>query len=428
VLFEHEKARHILLILDCCYAGMFRESAPDRYLDELHQRLRFYFTEPAAQHPTRSGEIRLALTATGETGAREQDGRGLLTGALLTALRGKALEAINERGEITFTSLFGYLERTMPAEQRPHFFGAGAGLVLATYPEHSAQCRDEQRAKERLADREKRLRSLRSDHQGFLHDRLASFVGRVPELVAVQQQIAHLQPTGGYLAITGPVGQGKSSLIAKLIEATAQEQGRYEHVAFHFIPLTPPPNYQVALLRNLMARLALKHQISDLYLASDSRAALCESFPRLLKDIAEQGGQEIIFIDGLDQLQPDQQTGLRDLSFLPQGPGNPPQGIVFVLGTRPNETLRPLELLKPLKEYPLPDVSRADFHLILRHRGVTLESSLANRFHEMLKKNALYLDLVAQEFAARQESAAKCPLPGSGRPGVRCSSGERRQL
>ncbi|GHO94641.1 hypothetical protein KSF_046890 [Reticulibacter mediterranei] len=27
-VFEHEKAQHILIILDCCYAGKFRDSAP----------------------------------------------------------------------------------------------------------------------------------------------------------------------------------------------------------------------------------------------------------------------------------------------------------------------------------------------------------------------------------------------------------------
>lgn len=46
ILFEHDKASNILLILDCCYAGKFSDSAPDHYLDELQQRLRYYFAEP----------------------------------------------------------------------------------------------------------------------------------------------------------------------------------------------------------------------------------------------------------------------------------------------------------------------------------------------------------------------------------------------
>jgi hypothetical protein len=64
----------------------------------------------------------------------------------------------------------------------------------------------------------------------------------------------------------------------------------------------------------------------------------------VLDAIAVQGKQKVIVIDGLDQLKEDT-DGERDLSFLPD---SPPAGIVFVLGTRPNETLRSLELRKPL--------------------------------------------------------------------------------
>ncbi len=402
MLFEHEKAKSILLILDCCYAGKFHDSAPDLYLDELQQRLQYYFAEPGAQSPSRSGGVRLALTATGANTAYEQHGHGLLTGHILTALRGECEKAIDEQGQVTFTRLFSYLKTVMPAHQQPRFFGAGDELTLATHSELLRQKHLEREKEAEHAAREQRFRSMFTDHRGFLQDRLESFVGREQELAEIRQWIHELSLTGGYLTITGQAGQGKSSIIAKIVDSVAHTQGGFERVAFHFIPLTPPPDYQVALLRNLMARLALKYDLSDLYLASESRAALGEGFPRLLQEIAAKGGKEIIFVDGLDQLQPDPQTGLRDLSFLPQGPGNPPQGIVFVLGTRPNDTLRPLELLKPYHEYQLPNLSRNDFDQILSHRGVDLEPTLANRFYETLGKNALYLDLVAKELAARR--------------------------
>ncbi len=401
MLFEHEKAKNILIILDCCYAGKFGDSAPDLYGDELHQRLQYYFAEPGAQSPSRSGGIRLALTATGNNMAKERDGHGLLTGSILAVLGGGCEQAVNEQGQVTFTSLFGYL-KTVMSDQSPRFFGAGDDLVLAIHPDLSAQRRREREQLLQREDRKQRLRTLIADHNGFLQDRLESFVGREQELMKIHQHIDALITTGGYLTITGQAGQGKSSIIAKLIESTAREQGGIERVAFHFIPLTPPPDYQVPLLRNLMARLILKYNLSDLFLASESRAALSVGFPRVLKEIADKGGQEIIFIDGLDQLQADQLTGLRDLSFLPQGFGNPPQGIVFVLGTRPNDTLRPLELLKPYYEYKLPNLSRADFDQILHHRRVSLDQALADNFYKTLDKNALYLDLVAKELAARK--------------------------
>jgi uncharacterized caspase-like protein len=141
ILFEHDKASNILLILDCCYAGKFSDSAPDHYLDDLQQRLRYYFAEPNSQSPSHRG-VRLALTATGASTAKEQHGHGLLTGHILAALRGQD-GAVNEQGQVTFTSLFDYLDPMMSSDQRPHFFGSGGGLILATHPDLSMQKRRE---------------------------------------------------------------------------------------------------------------------------------------------------------------------------------------------------------------------------------------------------------------------------------------------
>lgn len=243
---------------------------------------------------------------------------------------------------------------------------------------------------QRAVERRTRLRALLHDHTSFMQDRLASFVGRKHELTEIRARIAALNPEGGYVTITGQAGQGKSSVIAKLVE----EYGP-ENVAYHFIPFNPGPDHQVGLLRNLMARLILKYDLTDIYVASESRPALRDYFPRVLAEIANKGGQEVIFIDGLDQIQEDT-NGERDLSFLPT---TPPAGIVFVLGTRPNDTLKPLELRKPRYEYWLPDLSRGDFDLILQHRGVTLDAHLADRFYSAMQQNALYLDLVAKVLA-----------------------------
>src|SRR5437764_10648670 len=131
-----------------------------------------------------------------------------------------------------------------------------------------------------------------------------------------------------------------------------------------------------------MARLILKYDLTDLYVASESRPALRDYFPKVLAELVAKGGQEVIFIDGLDQLE-EEQSGIRDLSFLPN---NPPPGTVFVLGTRPNDTLRPLELLKPRYEYKLPNLSRQDFDLILQHRQVQLDTKLADRFYESMQE------------------------------------------
>jgi hypothetical protein len=119
------------------------------------------------------------------------------------------------------------------------------------------------------------------------------------------------------------------------------------------------------------------------------------------KHLVAKSGREVIFVDGLDQLEAEQSSE-RDLSFLPN---NPPSGVVFVLGTRPNDTLRPLELLKPHGEYQLPDLSREDFGLVLQHRHVHLGKGLADQFYQAMQGNALFLDLMAKELAERGTSS-----------------------
>lgn len=74
-LYEHEKADCIVIILDCCFAGMFSDSAQDPYLEDLLGKLRKYFQEPGRNSPSRQGGERLVLAATGRKVAQERDGR-----------------------------------------------------------------------------------------------------------------------------------------------------------------------------------------------------------------------------------------------------------------------------------------------------------------------------------------------------------------
>src|SRR5205823_277023 len=67
-------------------------------------------------------------------------------------------------------------------------------------------------------ERAHRLASLLRDQSSFMSSRLESFVGRTKELAEITRQVALLKETGGYLMVTGQAGQGKSSIIAKLVE------------------------------------------------------------------------------------------------------------------------------------------------------------------------------------------------------------------
>lgn len=240
----------------------------------------------------------------------------------------------------------------------------------------------------------KRLRAITSNPGSFITARLANFVGRARELAEVKQVIERLLPTGGYLTITGPAGQGKSALIAELI--TEYRQQYRQDIVQHFIPLNPGPDHQISLLRDLLAQLILKYDLPEFYLSSESRPALRDYFVKALREVAEVARPgELIFIDGLDQLE-DELSGSRDLSFLPT---DVPRQVVFVLATRPNDTLKPLRLLKPHYEYRLPDLSRADFDLLLARYRLVPPRPVADRYYETMQHNALYLSLAAEELA-----------------------------
>jgi hypothetical protein len=250
---------------------------------------------------------------------------------------------------------------------------------------------EEQPPEKAVIEKQARLRAMLADHSSFMRDRLQGFVGRETELTEIRRRIAEKQATGGYVTITGQAGQGKSSVMSRLVQDAGPDT-----VAHHFIPFSPGPDHQVSLLRDLMARLILKHDLPEIYVAGESRAALRDFFPNLLVEIAKRGQQETIYIDGLDQIDPDA-NGTRDLSFLPT---DPPPGIVFVLSTRPDDTLRPLELRKGLAEYKLPPLTRANFDQALEGRGLHLNPGMVRGVYDSMGGNALYLHLVVEELAA----------------------------
>ncbi|MEO9027200.1 MAG: hypothetical protein ABI413_00130, partial [Ktedonobacteraceae bacterium] len=101
-----------------------------------------------------------------------------------------------------------------------------------------------------------------------------------------------------------------------------------------------------------------------------------------------------IAIDGLDLLETNA-NGTPDLSFLPD---QPPAGMVFVVGTRPNKTRDYLKMLVKLRdEYELSKLSYEDFALMLQRRPeVALGEVLSSRLYEAMQGNALYLNLVVR--------------------------------
>ncbi|WP_240614554.1 tetratricopeptide repeat protein [Herpetosiphon llansteffanensis] len=239
-------------------------------------------------------------------------------------------------------------------------------------------------------EQEKTLARIRHAAQQIESDRLLNlrlqgFVGRVNELAAIREQITAMRPTGGYVLIKAAAGEGKSSSIAKLIQEAGIAQTPH-----HFIALTTGREYQLGLLRAVVAQLILKHNLTVSYFPEESYPAMKGEFARILDELSKQGISETVYLDGLDQLQPEI-DGSRDLSFLPP---QPPPGIVIVLGSRPDETLKPLEILHRV-DYPLPPLSESDALELWRSVQPDMADGLLHDLYAALKGNALFVHLAA---------------------------------
>jgi len=264
--------------------------------------------------------------------------------------------------------------------------------VLADHREARRVAREKQQAEQRRAEAQQRLARWQSRHStDRCKQLLHGFVGRVNELAQLLAEIEKLRASGGYLLVTGVAGQGKSSILAKLIEHRG-----FKQTPAYFIRFTPGPSEQAALLGHLIAELlTLAEREADAltYLPDgDSVVALCNSFEALLSNLAADHPLTLV-IDGLDQIEPDR-DGRRDLSFLPE---RLPPGVVLVIGTRPDDTLKPLKLRTPHREYCLPPLSEADFAALLRDRGVTLSAHEQSELYHALHGNAFDLAYLVQE-------------------------------
>lgn len=137
-LFLHCDAGQVIIILDCCYAEDIRTGS-DHALDDLREKLAYYFEIPGAEVGKRQSGLRAALVATGYDQTAQEEGRhGKMTDLLLEGLQGKVLAILGERGEISLSRLAEYLVRQLSPEQKPAIFSSnatGQECILAAYPE-----------------------------------------------------------------------------------------------------------------------------------------------------------------------------------------------------------------------------------------------------------------------------------------------------
>ena len=135
-LYLQTEAGKVLLLLDCCYSGEMGRTTPDPYLEEIQQRIRYYFEGPGATSGARSGGLRQALTATGHNApSREGQVHGHMTGLMLPALRGEVPAILGRQGQLTLLRLVDYLKESYEETPLPALSGDDAGqrCILASF-------------------------------------------------------------------------------------------------------------------------------------------------------------------------------------------------------------------------------------------------------------------------------------------------------
>jgi hypothetical protein len=384
-LLDWNEPRSVVLVLDCCFAGNVAQAAERRSIgDAIEQHFRGVTVS--------TGRLRayLAATVPGEK-AYEDDRGGWLTQRVVACLSDKDCST---DGMLTVPVLIDAVKKQHSAHFHPFAeYRGDYHWVLADHREARRVAREKQQAEQRRAEAQQRLKRWQSPHSSARRNELLhGFVGRVEELAQLSDEIEKLRASGGYLLVTGVAGQGKSSILAKLIKHREPEP-----TPAYFIRFTPGPSEQAALLGHLIAELltlAEREDDAPTYLPDgDNVVALRNSFETLLSNLAAERPLTLV-IDGLDQIEPDQRIGQRDLSFLPE---QLPSNVVLVIGTRPDDTLTPLKLRTPHCEYCLPPLSEADFGELLRDRGVTLSAHEQSELYHALHGNAFDLAFLAQE-------------------------------
>ena len=394
-------ARYKLLILDCCHAGGAVEGV--RGEQDIREEL----------DRVLQGSSNVVLAACSRTQTTreldiidgDKDGGGVLTWIVRKACTSPYIREASELDDERTLSLTD-IKRWIPRVMRR----INSGLREVDRLPEPRTFYEEQGGEEIWLTRERRslsreapqtdhttyLQTMADRQRGFVDDRISRFVGRETEMQALQARIDGKLAQGGYLVVTGDAGQGKSSLIAKMIDHHGQDT-----TAYHFVQYNSGDDYRTSMILKIMARLTLKYNLPRFYTDSDAYPRLSGNFPLALNEVASKGGQEVIYIDGIDQLI-NGVASEQGFGFLP---ATLPDGIVIVIGTRPGSTTDELNpIIGTLDLFELQALSLADFELLLRIRGEPLSPYLARRFHEALKGNALYLDLLARELEVNRDS------------------------
>lgn len=229
--------------------------------------------------------------------------------------------------------------------------------------------------------------------------RSADFIGR-EDLLASLLSLAHTEGDGGVRVITGPPGSGKTSLLCRLAKELESIRPIY-----HIVGRDSGRDKPRLILQSLVEQITIKYGFP--LSVDDDLDVLARDFANLLVEIDRRGQNEIVIIDGLDEI--DIQPLQRVVSILPAAPPNSTRiflsarsgtvenGLVRALGAR-KITVDPLNLSETVRyaakaRANISFEQAADLHQAAEGNPLVLGLLLSGRdggsSHEPLASNGL---------------------------------------
>jgi nucleoside-triphosphatase THEP1 len=248
-----------------------------------------------------------------------------------------------------------------------------------------------------------------------------------PPSLATQLDSLLAAADGDYIVVTGPPGSGKSTALSEYFDALEKRKPELLNVIRYFSFIKVHDNRQQLRLEAKSLRVNLLTELQRVCPAElrarrfdFSEERFVEVLDMLGKHFEQQGRKLVVFVDGLDHVERDQQ--IRD-SILQALPAKVPSGIVFVIGTQELHHWQPLALRQgrekrhiqmPLFSY---EQTRA---YVLASSKVSLCEATVKVVHERSGGLPLYLHYV-MEIAATSDNPEQAiqDIPGAANGDIR---------
>lgn len=294
------ECRHLFIILDCCFAGMFRWASTRKVVlvpDEIHwEHYHRFIKYPAWQVITSAAHNQEALDYLDNRTSDASAKHSPFAKALFEGLLEQKADLVPD-GVITAAELYLYLrdyvEKHSNERQTPGFWPLNkhdrGEYIFQLVSEENLNLKPAPKL-EKDNNPYRGLEAFEEKHAHFFFGREEVIKALIDHLLASQQQ---------FTIVDGISGSGKSSLVkAGLLPKLREQQGDRWHI---FEPVRPGSEPYLALARTLLPP---KTDSSDLRKAGDAIRASADTLPLLMEAWSQrhEGKKLLLVIDQFEEL------------------------------------------------------------------------------------------------------------------------------